>query len=295
MRLINGSLDEIKRIRSFMDSLMVPSYFKLTRELQDPIRLFEDNLASRADTYFLIDRDELWREEIKRYLLTTSLPFLFTDQQSLDLGKSIRDQLSDMWSPGIERCVKCPNVVTRLTMPTGNLRPTIMVIAEAPGVGDGVKEGFDRVLVYGPTSYLLRESLYESGYYFETFFTNLLKCSLPGNRSGDRSEYDNCLPYLRKEVGYCLPKVVILFGSKVQSYFKNLGLTCRSRKSEIDKLGIFRTSGVNYAPNPVIISLPHPSWYNRSGEPEKLKDDLLLTIGEALTDEQRSLGIQQRQ
>jgi DNA polymerase len=245
-------------------------HFYLNREIQDPIRIFEDSLATSGEAYFLLDRSDLSVEAVRRYLILTSLPFMFREDQT-SRTDTVEESLSKLWDPGLKKCKQCPTVVRRLTMPTGNLNPKIMVVAEAPGVGDGKKAGFDRVLVYGPTSYLLRQSMVDAGIYFDSWFTNLLKCALPGNRGGFLEEYENCAPKLAKEFNILKPERVILFGSRVQSFFKAYGMKCRNRKIEKDLSGVFNGASV--------ISLPHPTSYIYRGARGELKDDLRLAIG----------------
>lgn len=262
------------QVRGFLINLSNLVDFKLGKETQDPIRKFEDVLAQRGDVHFLLNKEDLERPEISRYLLLTSIPFAF--YEDLEHGQIEGNRLKEMWKPGLDMCSVCPDIITRLTMPTGNLYPKIMVIAEAPGVGDGAKETFDRVLVYGPTSWLLRQALFDCGAYYSTWFTNLLKCSLPNNRSGTNTEYETCFQYLNVEINKLSPPLVILFGARVHSFFRSYGLSCIPKKSEIGpKDGIFKNSSV--------VSMSHPSYYLRKGLVDEFTKDLQSSITDVIS------------
>jgi DNA polymerase len=136
-------------------------------------------------------------------------------------------------------------------MPTGNLKPKVFVIGEAPGVGDGQKKGFDRVFVYGRTSHFLRMVLLKSKLYYKTWFTNLLKCSLENNRRATKNEFDECLKNLINELTILKPDIIITLGANVKDFFLRRVSKLISSKQRV-------------------ISLRHPSYFlyqpNRKNE-----------------------------
>lgn len=151
--------------------------------------------------------------DVRHYLLLTSLPFSF--------GHIPQDfSLTDLWPT---TCTQCPTVVFRHTMPTGNIRPRIIVIGDAPGVGDGALENaFDRKWVYGPSSRLLRLALSTINRYTESWFSNLLRCSTPNNRPSLVSEVTSCSPYLVNEIATLKPEIALVLGAHAKELLPRL-------------------------------------------------------------------------
>lgn len=176
---------------------------------QSILRLVEDEFAKE----FKINLFDYNSIKVEHYLLLTSLPFSFS---SVDI------ELEDLWHLN---CKKCKTVIYRKTMPTGNLKPRIFVVGDAPGVGDGEKKDrFDRVWVYGQSSHLLRKALFDVGIYFDCWFTNLLKCSTPKNRPSTDREVKACISQLEIEIKLLKPKKILLLGRNVQDKFPDFGI-----------------------------------------------------------------------
>ncbi len=178
---------------------------------QSILRLVEDEFAKEFKVN-LFEHNDIY-EEMEHYLALTSLPFSFS---------SVDVELEDLWHLD---CKKCKTVIYRKTMPTGNLRPKIFVVGDAPGVGDGEKKDkFDRIWVYGQSSHLLRKALLDAGIYFDCWFTNLLKCSTPKNRPSSNREVDVCISQLEKEINLLNPEKIILLGKHVQNMIPDFGI-----------------------------------------------------------------------
>lgn len=200
----------------------------LNFDTQYKLRLVEDEIAKE----FGINIFNSINKNIARYLLLTSLPFAF---------RKINFELEELWDLN---CKKCHTVIYRKTVPTGNLRPKNFVIGDAPGVGDGeLSDRFDRAWVYGPSSHLLRKALLEIGEYFNSWFTNILKCSTPKNRPSNSDEIKECKLQLKKEINLLKPKRIILLGKHIQNIFFDFGIP--------------------------IIKLYHPSYFIRKGKSYK--------------------------
>lgn len=181
----------------------------LNFDSQKLLRSVEDEIAKEfgINIFNSVNKDEA------RYLLLTSLPFAF---------KKVNFELEELWNLN---CKKCHTVIYRKTVPTGNLKPKNFVVGDAPGVGDGeLNDRFDRAWVYGPSSHLLRKALLEVGEYFNSWFTNILKCSTPKNRPSNGDEVKACISQLKKEINLLKPKRIILLGKHIQNVFFDFGI-----------------------------------------------------------------------
>ncbi len=192
---------------------------------QHLLRSIEDDLA-KDRVYSRIDNLD---KRTRRYLRFTSLPFCFGEP---------RANINYMW--GCVDCRACSSVVFRHTVVTGNLSPDLMVIGDAPGIGDGeLVDHFDRVFTYGLSSRLLRRALIKTGDYWNACFSNILKCSTPGNRPSTQDEVDNCHPFITNELRLLKPKRILVLGAHAKGMLDNID------------------APVSYA--------KHPSYFIRSG------------------------------
>lgn len=146
-------------------------------------------------------------KKYKKLLFFTSLPYTFTD---------INFELEDIWEKP-SCCEKCGNNVrlNKKALPTGNLNPDWMVVGAAPGEDDEFEE-FNRAWVNGPSSEILSKALYKLGIYYDSWFTNILKCATPGNSNVMQKDAKNCFPYIRKEVKLLKPKNVLILGNNAK-------------------------------------------------------------------------------
>jgi len=191
------------------DSL-VKQAASLNFSTQESLRFVEDEFAKK---FYYNVFDERCSNDVLKYLALTSLPFIFENKKF---------NLKKVWDIN---CRKCNSVIFRKTMPTGNLMPTYFLIGDAPGVGDGeLKDKFDRVWVYGPSSHLLRKALLGLGIYYDCWLTNLLKCSTPKNRPSTKNEVSSCIQSLEIEIKLLKPKVLILLGRNVQNKIPDFGI-----------------------------------------------------------------------
>lgn len=179
---------------------------KLTWKTQGSLLRIENELAKD----YIMSVIPSYQSDTRRFLALTSLPFT--------IAKRPKVKLEDLWLP--MDCQKCKKVVHRHTMPTGNMYPKYMIIGEAPGVGDGeLIDHFDRALVYGQSSHMVRKSLLKLGIYHECWFTNLLKCSTPENRKPSDSECQGCSPFLLREILLLKPEKIIVLGNNAYELY----------------------------------------------------------------------------
>lgn len=134
-------------------------------------------------------------------------------------GKGTTNTLNILWKN--HACTECGDmVIARHAMGTGNMKPEIMIIGEAPGVADGERK-LERVMGYGPTSIFLRKALLHNKLLFKCWFTNLLKCALPNNENISNKPFKKCLKYLETEISILEPKKILLLGKNVQRFIED--------------------------------------------------------------------------
>jgi uracil-DNA glycosylase family 4 len=156
---------------------------------QKVLRSYEDEIAN-VIMFPIVNRIDTSMRNAHRYLLLTSLPFVLDHEPSKDI--------TELWNG--RRCTACKSVVKRTAMPTGNVNPKFIIVGDAPGVGLGEKQDFDRVFTYGPSSIMLRRALSKAGIYESCWFTNLIKCSTQDNRPSFISEVMSCIGFLKNEM-----------------------------------------------------------------------------------------------
>lgn len=165
---------------------------------------FENALADSGKHLFIDNsiRDDL----VSDYLLVCSIPFVFTED--------IDFELSDVWPI---KCSECDSVVNRKFYPTGNLRPKIIVVGDAPSAYGGCfsERGLGRAWLDKRTCVLLRMALDKLNLHRFAWYTNLLKCSVPENRPSSKNEIKMCKRNLDNEMKFLKPKLAILLGKHV--------------------------------------------------------------------------------
>lgn len=111
----------------------------------------------------------------------------------------------------ISTCQKCPLGLTRtkFVFGVGNPNADIVVIGEAPGADeDRTGEPF-----VGLAGQLLNKILGAINLRREdVYIANILKSRPPGNRTPERFEVEQCIPYLLKQLSIIRPKFILALG-----------------------------------------------------------------------------------
>lgn len=174
----------------------------------------------------------------------------------------------------IHDCVKCGLGYTRtkFVFGVGNPHATLMLIGEAPGADEDAQgEPF-----VGRAGQLLNKILEAIHFRREdVYICNILKCRPPGNRKPMADEVDQCLPYLRKQIGLIKPKLILCLGLTA---IENLLHTTES-------LGALRGKVLEYDGIPLMVTyhpaalLRNPNWKRPTWEDvqaaRKLHDELV--------------------
>jgi DNA polymerase len=174
----------------------------------------------------------------------------------------------------IHDCVKCGLGYTRtkFVFGVGNPHATLMLIGEAPGAEEDAQgEPF-----VGRAGQLLNKILQAIHFRREdVYICNILKCRPPGNRKPTADEVDQCLPYLRKQIGLIKPKLILCLGLTA---IENLLHTTES-------LSTLRGRVLEYEGIPLMVTyhpaalLRNPNWKRPTWEDiqaaKKLHDELV--------------------
>lgn len=128
----------------------------------------------------------------------------------------------------ISTCQKCPlgQTRTKFVFGVGNPNADIVVIGEAPGADeDRTGEPF-----VGLAGQLLNKILGAINLRREdVFIANILKSRPPGNRTPERFEVEQCIPYLYKQLELIRPKFILALGLTAA----NTLLNTRAKMSEL--------------------------------------------------------------
>lgn len=108
-------------------------------------------------------------------------------------------------------CQKCPlgKTRTKFVFGVGDPKADIVVIGEAPGADEDAQgEPF-----VGAAGQLLNKILaaIDLGR-DDVYICNILKCRPPGNRTPERSEVEQCEPYLIKQLDLIRPRYILALG-----------------------------------------------------------------------------------
>jgi len=103
----------------------------------------------------------------------------------------------------------------------GNMNAKYMFVGEAPSTN---RAGLDIEANYvwhdGPSSKILKDALHSLDILKDSFFTNVIKCSLDKNQSQRPEEYEYCMNrFLLNEISLVHPEYIILMGKKAYESF----------------------------------------------------------------------------
>jgi DNA polymerase len=109
-------------------------------------------------------------------------------------------------------CKKCQLSYTRrnVVFGEGPINPEIMIIGEGPGETEDL-EGRPFVGKAGQLLTKIFESVELNRE--EIYITNVVKCRPPGNRNPLPEEIEACRPFLKDQIEYLNPKIIILLGA----------------------------------------------------------------------------------
>jgi len=109
-------------------------------------------------------------------------------------------------------CTKCPHLVqnrTKVVFGVGDVNADLVFVGEAPGF-DEDKQGEPFV---GKAGQLLTKMIQAMGLRRDqVYICNVLKCRPPENRNPMPDEVDNCEPFLKSQLNFLSPKIIVVLG-----------------------------------------------------------------------------------
>ena len=164
------------------------------------------------------------------------------------------------------KCKECSLAETRtnVVVAKGNPDAEILIIGEGPGEQEDIT-GFPFV---GRAGKMLDSALnsVEIDPLEDCYITNIVKCRPPQNRKPLSNEINSCMPWLKKQINFLSPKIIILAGSTSVEAFLEI-------KKPISKM---RGEWI-IKDNIKIMPIFHPSYLLRSPSKEQGKPCLLYT------------------
>ena len=160
-----------------------------------------------------------------------------------------------------ERCLALVKSRKRVSGGFGKVPCKIMFVGEAPGQNGCDMTGIP--FTRDKSGKYFQHCLQQARFNFEEVYTtNICKCSPPGNRNPEDKEIENCLPYLKNEIKWVKPEIVVCLGRVACKVFLNT-----NRFSVVADEGSMQPSGVEWYKGKVIV-MPHPAYILRKGKPE---------------------------
>lgn len=140
-----------------------------------------------------------------------------------------------------QNCTKCELAKTRTHVVIGrgnNNGAPVMLIGEGPGE----QEDLTGLPFVGRAGKLLDHLLNALMFKPEDYYIcNIVKCRPPNNREPTREEAEACLPFLRFQVKYIKPQIIVCLGATALKYI--VGGDARITKARgnwVDRPGFFR-------------------------------------------------------
>ena len=189
----------------------------------------------------------------------------------------------------VEACKKCPHLAASrhsVVFGVGNPQADLMFVGEAPGADEDMQgEPF-----VGRAGELLTKIIHTMGFRrSDVFIANVLKCrpdvpaGVSGNRQPTAEEMETCLPYLREQIEFIQPKVMVALG----------GVAMRGLFGKTEPMKQIRGRWYTFGSIPVMATY-HPSYLLRNqatSEKRKVWEDMLQVLkrlGLAISEKQRN-------
>lgn len=170
--------------------------------------------------------------------------------------KIIREDLGDCTRCGLHKGR------TNLVFGVGNPRAELMFIGEGPGADEDA-QGLPFV---GRAGQLLNNMIAAMGLKREdVYIANTVKCRPPGNRTPERDECEECMPFLMRQIAAIRPKAIAALGATAAKNLLGINDTMGAMRSRTYD---FTPSG--YAGEPIkLFPTFHPAYLLRDPRQKK--------------------------
>ena len=190
---------------------------------------------------------------------------LASSRKNLDEGGEVSSGYDALREEALA-CQKCSLSRTRrnVVFSDGHPEARVMVVGEAPGA----QEDATGLAFVGPAGKLLDLLLASVDLARETsaYICNVLKCRPPGNRNPLPGDIQECTPYLRRQIEFIAPEVILAVGT-----FSGQFLTGKALP-----LGRLRGEVYSYQGVPVVVTYHPAALLRNSGWTQATWDDLQL-------------------
>lgn len=170
----------------------------------------------------------------------------------------------------VASCTRCPlhQTRTQTVFARGNPHASLMIVGEAPGFHED-QQGQPFV---GKAGLLLAKMLQCIGFTTDdVYIANVLKCRPPNNRDPQRSEIDQCVPYLAQQIELIQPRLILAVGRFAAQYLLN----------STSSLSQLRSKKHQYQGTDVIVSY-HPAYLLRNPKDKKKAYQDLIWLKEQI-------------
>jgi len=155
------------------------------------------------------------------------------------------------------QCSKCPELCRErhnIVVDRGNSKTKLVLIGEAPGE----KEDLEGNAFVGRAGKLLDQMMASIGLDTnkDMAILNVVKCRPPGNRAPKPIEVENCFPYLKWQLDFIKPQLVVLLGATAAKHF------IQDKKASMKDL-VGKIIEVASYPNSKFMLLYHPAFLLR--------------------------------
>jgi len=149
----------------------------------------------------------------------------------------------DQLTRNISNCRVCKAIAETKSRPvlgTGSIKAKIIIVGLAPG-----KDGADLTgipFTRDPSGELFNQMLTIAGLSRDqdVFVTNLVKCNPKDasgrNRSPSKEETKNCFPFLKREIEYLKPRIIVTLGRPATRFLMNVKIDSMKKFHGITKL-----------------------------------------------------------
>lgn len=138
----------------------------------------------------------------------------------------------------IRGCARCPLHARRTNVVPGEglNRTGLMFIGEGPGQQEDLQ---GRPFV-GPAGQLLTQMIAAIGLAREdVYIANIVKCRPPGNRVPTQEEAEACLPFLRAQVAFLRPRILVALGATAARHIIDPSLRITRDRGQWHRKGSF--------------------------------------------------------
>ncbi len=187
------------------------------------------------------------------------------------LPKVAKKDEKDKWEIMMKEALMCKLCLlcksrTNVVYGDGSRNSKVIFIGEAPGA----EEDIQGIPFVGRAGKLLDQILQEINWDRKSIYiTNIIKCRPPENRQPTPFEISNCSKFLRFQINYISPKVIVLLGAvAVQAILGTIVPNIKNMKEV--RGNVYEHDGIKY------LSTYHPAYILRNQKDYLLlKEDIL--------------------